>query len=154
MKKYNYGISALLILISLLIINNSLTMNAAVSGTAMGPGVWPIILSAIMILLSAVQILQTAFNKKEPGHAEPVEFKSPGMKRIYIAAGLIAVFCALLRLFGFYLSMVFLLSTVMYLLGERNKVKIAAITAGILAFIFVVFVLLLDLKMPAGMLFK
>ena len=48
----------------------------------------------------------------------------------------------------------FLLSAVMYLLGERNKVKIAAITAGILAFIFVVFVLLLDLKMPAGMLFK
>ena len=154
MKKYNYGISVLLILISLLIISNSLTMNAAVSGTAMGPGVWPIILSAIMILLSVVQILQTIFIKKESEHTEPIKFKSPGMKRIYIATGLIAVFCVLLRLLGFYLSMAFLLSAIMYLLGERNKIKIAVITAGILVFIFVVFVLLLDLKMPAGMLFK
>lgn len=52
MKKYNIGISVVLVLLSVLIIRSSLQSGAAVQGTAMGPGVWPMILGVAMILLS------------------------------------------------------------------------------------------------------
>ena len=154
MKKYNYGISALLIVIAGLIIRNSLQMNESVSGTAMGPGVWPMILSAVMIILAIVQIVQNLLNKTGESQEEPIDFKSSSMKRIYITAALVVVFAVLLKLLGFYISMAFLLVTVMLLLGEKRPVRLAAITVGLLAFIYVVFVLLLKLNMPAGLLFK
>ena len=154
MKKYNYGISALLIVIAGLIIHNSLQMNESVSGTAMGPGVWPMILSVVLIILAVVQIVQNLLNKTGESEESPIDFKSSAMKRIYITAALVVVFAVLLKLLGFYISMAFLLVTVMLLLGEKRPIRLAAIKVGILAFIYVVFVLLLKLNMPVGLLFK
>ncbi len=154
MKKYNYGISVLLILIAGLIIHNSLQMNESVSGTAMGPGVWPIILSVVLVLLAVVQIVQTMLGKNHESEENPIDFKSPAMKRIYITAALVVVFAVLLKVLGFYIAMAFLLIAVMYLLGERNPRALVLVPAGILIFIYIVFVVLLKLNMPGGLIFQ
>lgn len=152
MKKYNIGISAVLILLSALMIRSSLQSGAAVQGTAMGPGVWPMILSVAMILLSVILIIQTLVRPRPEGEEKPIDFRSPGMKRIYILIGLLALFCLLLKLFGFYIAIIYLIPSVMFLLGERRPLVLIGLTAGIVVFIFIVFVMLLQLKMPGGIL--
>ncbi len=152
MKKYNIGISVVLILLSALMIRSSLQSGAAVQGTAMGPGVWPMILSVAMILLSVILIIQTLVRPRPEGEEKPIDFRSPGMKRIYILIGLLALFCLLLKLFGFYIAIIYLIPSVMFLLGERRPLVLIGLTAGIVVFIFIVFVMLLQLKMPGGIL--
>lgn len=152
MKKYNIGVSALLIVLSALMIRSSLQSGAAVQGTAMGPGVWPMILSVAMILLSIILIIQTLIRPRPEGEKKPIEFGSVGMKRIYILIGLLALFCLLLKLFGFYIAIIYLIPSVMFLLGERRPLVLIGLTAGIVIFIVVVFVVLLQLKMPGGIL--
>lgn len=152
MKKYNIGISVFLILLSALMIRSSLQSGAAVQGTAMGPGVWPMILSVAMILLSVILIIQTLVRPRPENEEKPIDFRSPGMKRIYILIGLLALFCLLLKLFGFYVAIAYLIPSVMFLLGERRPAMLIGLTVGIIIFIVVVFVLLLKLKMPGGIL--
>ena len=73
MKKYNYGISALLILMSIWILKEANTLGAAAAGTAMGSGVWPSFLAWAMIILSAALAVQTTIDSlkhKDPEEAE------------------------------------------------------------------------------------
>lgn len=152
MKKYNIGMSILLIALSALMIRSSLQSGAAVQGTAMGPGVWPMILSIAMIVLAVILLVQTLFRAQPAGEAKPIDFASAGMKRIYIMIGLLALFCLLLKLFGFYIAIAYLIPSVMFLLGERRPLVLIALTVGIIVFIVIVFVMLLQLKMPGGIL--
>lgn len=152
MKKYDFGVSALLIVLSLLLIRSSLTLGAAATGTAMGSGVWPAMLGALLIVLSAVLAVQAALKKGDDEPA-PIDFRSAGMKRMYILFGLLLAFVAVLKLLGFYIAVACLIPAVMRLLGEKRLWMDAALTAGMLAFVHLVFVLLLDLKLPGGLLF-
>ena len=102
MKKYNYGISALLILMSIWILKEANTLGAAAAGTAMGSGVWPSFLAWAMIILSAALIVQTAIDSLKHKDREetaeeqkPIDFKSAGMKRIYILIGYFIIFAIL-----------------------------------------------------------
>ncbi len=154
MKKYNLGISALLIAVSAAMLKQSNSYGSAAKGTAMGSGVWPGILAVVMILLSCVLAAETLLQKRREEGAEPIEFRSPRMKRIYILTGICLVFAVLLKLLGFFPSIIFLVPSSMVLLGERRPAVLAALTAGILIFVQVVFVMLLGLKLPAGLLFQ
>lgn len=151
MKKYNIGISILLIAVSVWMIMTSGSYNNTVSGTAMGAGEWPVILSIAMIILCAVLLVQTVLEKKDQGE-EPFDFKSEGMKRLYVLLGLLVVFAVLLKTLGFYVSVAFLVPAVMWLLDERRVKVMVALTAGILLFVFVVFGVLLGIKLTMGML--
>ncbi|MCD7847877.1 MAG: tripartite tricarboxylate transporter TctB family protein [Oscillospiraceae bacterium] len=172
MKKYDIGVSIVLILISIYMVVTASGYNEAVSGTAMGPGVWVIILCVIMIILSAILLLRALFGdklkslmQKKSGTSEASEttaeatpekvfdFKSPGMKRLYIAFGVLAVFVLLLKLFGFYIAVAFLLPATMAIFGERRWWMMLAITAGSLLFIYIVFVLFLSIRLPQGIIF-
>ncbi|MCC8196322.1 MAG: tripartite tricarboxylate transporter TctB family protein [Ruminococcus sp.] len=171
MKKYDIGVSIVLILISIYMMVTASGYNEAVSGTAMGPGVWVIILCVIMIILSAILLLRALFGdklksmmqkKSEAAEAELAEeapaekifdFKSPGMKRLYVALGVLAVFVLLLELFGFYIAVAFLLPAIMAIFGERRWWMMLAVTAGSLLFIYLVFVLFLSIRLPQGIIF-
>lgn len=173
MKKYDIGVSIVLILISIYMIVTASGYNEAVSGTAMGPGVWVIILCVIMIILSVILLLRALFGdklksmmQKKPDAAEVSEeageaaqndkifdFKFPGMKRLYIALGVLAVFVVLLELFGFYIAVAFLLPAIMAIFGERRWWMMLAVTAGSLVFIYLVFVLFLGIRLPQGIIF-
>ena len=53
MKKYNLGMSVILIVISTAMLKQSNTYGSAAKGTAMGSGVWPGILAVTMIIWPA-----------------------------------------------------------------------------------------------------
>ena len=89
----------------------------------------------------------------EDGKEERVlvhDFKSAGMKRIYILIGFFIIFAVLIQLFGFYISMLFLIPACLILLGEKRPKYIILITAGILVFVYLVFVQMLSLRLPTG----
>ncbi len=154
MKKYDLGVSALLIVLALLMIRSSLTLGAAASGTAMGSGVWPAMLGVLLIVLSVIMAAQAALKKNgAPESAAPFDFRSAGMKRMVILFGILLLFAVLIKLLGFYIAILFLVPAVMRLLGEKRLWMNAALTIGILAFVYLIFVLLLDLKLTGGLLF-
>ncbi len=172
MKKYDIGVSIVLILISIYIIVTASGYNEAVSGTAMGPGVWVIILCVIMIILSVILLLRALFGDKlksmtqkkseateaseattEVASEKVFYFESPGMKRLYMAFGVLAVFVLLLELFGFYIAVAFLLPATMAIFGERRWWMMLAVTAGSFLFIYLVFVLFLGIRLPQGIIF-
>ena len=154
MKKFNFGISTALLVLSILLINASKGILETVEGTAMGSGVWPTLIGIAMAILAIVLFFQTLLTSRRSKEGEqeekPIDFKSPGMKRIYIMMGILAVFAVLIKLFGFYVSLIFLIPAIVVLLGERRVWMICALNAGIMVFVFVVFVLLLDLRLPVG----
>ena len=154
MKKYNLGMSVILIVISTAMLKQSNTYGSAAKGTAMGSGVWPGILAVAMMILACVLAVETLVQKRDEKETEPIQFCSFGMKRIYVLAGICLVFAVLLQLLGFFPSMIFLVPGVMLLLGEKRPAMLAALTLGILIFVQVVFVMLLGLKLPIGLLFK
>ena len=155
MKKYNIAVSVILILMSAGILFLAKDYGDAVDGTAMGAGVWPSLLAVVLIILCVVLILQSLFKKQamEVDDATAPQFRTPGMKRVCIMALIMVVFCILLKLLGFYPAIVFLMPAVMVLLGERSIPMMAALTAGTLIFVHIVFVVLIGLKLPSGMLF-
>ena len=156
MKKYNIAVSVILILMSAGILLLAKDYGDAVDGTAMGAGVWPSLLAVVLIILCVILILQSLFKKQamegDDAAAAP-QFRTPGMKRVCIMALIMAVFCILLKLLGFYPAIVFLMPAVMVLLGERSIPMMVALTAGTLVFVHIVFVVLIGLKLPSGMLF-
>ena len=155
MKKYNIAVSVILILMSAGILFLAKDYGDAVDGTAMGAGVWPSLLAVVLIILCVVLILQSLFKKQamEGDDATAPQFRTPGMKRVCIMALIMVVFCILLKLLGFYPAIVFLMPAVMVLLGERSIPMMAALTAGTLIFVHIVFVVLIGLKLPSGVLF-
>lgn len=156
MKKYNLGMSAILAVISTAMLKQSGSYGGAAKGTAMGSGVWPGILAAAMLILSCVLAAETLLSKRAEteNEAEPIRFRSSGMKRIYVMIGLCVAFGVFLKILGFFPSILFLVPSVMLLLGEKRPAVLAALTAGILIFVQVVFAMLLGLKMPTGLLLQ
>lgn len=152
MKKFNIISAIVFAALGAATIIASQKMGGAVTGTAMGSGVWPTLLGAIMVILSAVLLVQSLLEKAPAGEEEqsPIDFTSPGMIRIYKQVALMTVFAVLLKLFGFYIAMLFLIPATLILLGERKPWKIAAITIGALVFVYLVFVVMLNLKLPVG----
>ena len=155
--------SAVLVALSVWILNMAKDLGVAAEGTAMGSGVWPSMLAYAMIVLAAVLALATlisSLKEKKSGAGEneesrhPIDFKSKGMKRVYILLGIFVVFAILLKYFGFYISLVFLIPATMVLLGERRPMTIIVMTAAILVFVYLVFVLMLNLRLPKGSLLK
>lgn len=74
-------------------------------------------------------------------------------RRFWSLLVLLAVYSWALGVFGFFLSSVVFLPLTMVAMGARRPVSIAGTTAGILAFVYVVFVQLLEVSLPEGTLF-
>lgn len=158
MKKYNIGLAVLFILIGLAMFVNAGTLPAAESG--IGSGFWPQLLSVVLIVLSALLIIQSLSLKKRPATEQdeafdpeepPIDFKSPGMRRVLIACGILAVFCGIMYLVGFLIASAFLIPAIMLLMGQRRPVILAGVTAGVLVAVYVIFVLILKLPLPSGL---
>ena len=150
MRKYNIGISVLLCCLSGAIFYWSEAFkNEGNSTDQLGPAFWPRTLAVVFIILAAVLAVQTAFRWKALAD-RPIDFKSPGLRRVYLMCAILLVFCVLLKLIGFYVAAVFMIPACMFVLGEKRPQYLAAITVGILAAVYVIFGLLLNLPMPSA----
>jgi putative tricarboxylic transport membrane protein len=112
-----------------------------------GPGLFPLILGLILILLSLVLLLQT---RGRPGSRRFSLGESP--KRILMVYGSLLAYVAILEYAGFLLSSFFLFFFLFVALGEYT-VKRAALTAlAATAVAYVLFDVLMKSPLPKSLL--
>ncbi|MCB6607963.1 tripartite tricarboxylate transporter TctB family protein [[Clostridium] symbiosum] len=148
MKKYNLIAAAVFALIGMgmIVTIRGFEYNGL---SEIGAGFWPRVLGVLMILLSAAYAVETLCDKEEP---VVIDFKSEGLRRVYGMCGILLGFAVLIKVLGFFCGAAFFIPSCMWVFGERSKKKVFVITAGVVLFVYVVFVALLQIGLPRGFL--
>ena len=141
MKKYNYIVSVVMLLLSGYIFYESSGYTIG-SSAQKNPAVWPCMLSVALIIETAL--------KKEPGEEKKaIDWKSPGMIHVYIMLGIVVGFVVLMKIVGMLLALLIMIPAIEYLMGCRSKVMLIALPVGMVAFVYLFFVVAMKLTLPA-----
>lgn len=146
----NYVVGALGVLVGGLIMQASSTFPMAFTENGPGPGFWPFSLGTGMLIAAVLVLVYNFMNKAEMAKQE-VSLSTPANKRVYMLMALLVVFCGLIELLGFYGAGLVLIPSIMLLMDFHDKKIIAMSTIGTLAFIYVIFSLVLGTQMPQSM---
>lgn len=145
MKKYNIGISIVLILMSVAMFLSASKM-PSVDGS-MGAGTWPKVLAVCMILLAVLLLIQSLTDRTpEKGTLYDGPRAQASSDRHCHYAGILRH----TEFFGFMIASAFMIPAIMILMGERRPFMLIGVTVGVLVFIYVVFAILLNLPLPSG----
>ena len=149
----NYIVSLVGLVLGALIMNGAAGFPMEFTVNGPGPGFWPFALGAALALAAVVLLIFT-FLEKEALSQQLVALSKPANKRVYMAMGLVACYCVLINLAGFYPASVVLIPCVMRLMDYNNKKVMALTTAGTILFIYIVFGQVLNTQMPASILLE
>lgn len=115
-----------------------------------GPGFWPFSLGCALAV-AALVLLAFTFMKRADLAQQKVNLTTAANKRVYIMMGLVVLFCVFINLLGFYPAAALLIIATMKLMDYHNKKGILLTTVLTLAFIYLVFGVLLHTKMPQSL---
>ena len=115
-----------------------------------GPGFWPFSLGCALAVAALVLLVFT-FTKRADLAQQKVNLTTAANKRVYIMMGLVVLFCVFINLLGFYPAAALLIIATMKLMDYHNKQGILLTTVLTLAFIYLVFGVLLHTKMPQSL---
>ena len=115
-----------------------------------GPGFWPFSLGCALAVAALVLLVFT-FMKRADLAQQKVNLTTAANKRVYIMMGLVVLFCVFINLLGFYPAAALLIIATMKLMDYHNKKGILLTTVLTLAFIYLVFGVLLHTKMPQSL---
>ena len=115
-----------------------------------GPGFWPFSLGCVLAVAALVLLVFT-FTKRADLVQQKVNLTTAANKRVYIMMGLVVLFCVFINLLGFYPAAALLIIATMKLMDYHNKKGILLTTVLTLAFIYIVFGVLLHTKMPQSL---
>lgn len=118
--------------------------------TENGPGFWPFSLGCALAVAALVLLVFT-FTKRADLAQQRVNLTTAANKRVYIMMGLVVLFCVFINLLGFYPAAALLIIATMKLMDYHNKKGILLTTVLTLAFIYLVFGVLLHTKMPQSL---
>lgn len=118
----------------------------------LGAAFWPEILCKVLIVLAALLALVTALGGE---HAQDTVtfFKTHNQLLVWAIVAASAMFLGFIKLLGFLPAAAIFLPAAYLILGERSLLKIAALDAGLIVFIWLVFCQLLNVQLPTGILF-
>ena len=115
-----------------------------------GPGFWPFSLGCALAVAALVLLVFT-FTKRADLAQQKVNLTTAANKRVYIMMGLVVLFCVFINLLGFDPAAALLIIATMKLMDYHNKKGILLTTVLTLAFIYLVFGVLLHTKMPQSL---
>ena len=115
-----------------------------------GPGFWPFSLGCALAVAALVLLVFT-YTKRADLAQQKVNLTTAANKRVYIMMGLVVLFCVFINLLGFYPAAALLIIATMKLMDYHNKKGILLTTVLTLAFIYLVFGVLLHTKMPQSL---
>lgn len=114
---------------------------------APGPGVFPLVVGVIFVLV-CIGVIADALWSKQPGS---VDFpKGQDLNRLVIIFGSFVVYVAVLNVFGFLLATVLLVTVFTRLVGDIPWLKATACGVGVTLLVWSAFVVLLGVQLPAG----
>ena len=143
----NYIVSVVGLALGALIMNAAAAFPMQFTENGPGPGFWPFSLGCALAV-AAVVLLAFTFTKRADLSGQRVSLNTPANKRVYIMMGLVVAFCVLINLLGFYPAAAALIVATMNLMDYHNKKGILLTTVLTLAFIYLVFGVLLHTQMP------
>lgn len=143
----NYIVGLLGVAIGAMIMNAASAFPREFTVNGPGPGFWPFSLGC-GILIAAVCLLLYTFHKKADLSGQRVALTAVANKRVYLMMALTVLFCVLINLLGFYIASAVLIPCVMRLMDYHDKKYIAITTVLTIIFIYLVFGMLLNTRMP------
>lgn len=108
--------------------------------------VWPRAVLVGIIILSALLVLNGV--KQTAAHANPGLIPLDIIKGPMAALLVIVVYAVLMKFTGYFVSTAIFLPFGMFALGQRNWKAILGVTVGLELFVYVLFVMQLQLRMP------
>lgn len=117
-----------------------------------GGSMFPLFVSALMILVSAVMIGRTFLVPHDYRSGDWPRFTVRALKPIGLTALIVVYVLATFRL-GYYATTLFLLLALPFALGLRRPIFIVSAAVGATAFIYTLFEIGLNAGMPSGLLF-
>ena len=108
--------------------------------------VWPRAVLVGIIILSALLVLNGV--KQTAAHADPGLIPLDIIKGPMAALLVIVVYAVLMKFTGYFVSTAIFLPFGMFALGQRNWTAILGVTVGLELFVYVLFVMQLQLRMP------
>ena len=150
MANCNFVVSILGMMIGAAIMNAASEFPLEFTENGPGAGFWPFALGAALTIAAVVLLIYTISNKKELSK-ELVALTLPANMRVYMMMAIIVVYVGLINVLGFYPASALLIPATMRLMDFQNKKVIAMTTVGTIAFIYLVFSVLLHTQMPQSM---
>ncbi len=118
-----------------------------------GPRLMPTV-GLILILVSSIMLLINGLRDKKE---EKPYFPEGGVKKLVFAYALLCIYGILLTLFGFLITTPFAMFTFVNMLKEDEKVtwwQAVLISIAVTAFLYGMFVIGFQIKLPSGILFN
>ena len=150
MANCNFVVSILGMMIGAAIMNAASEFPLEFTENGPGAGFWPFALGTALTIAAVVLLIYTISNKKELSK-ELVSLTLPANMRVYMMMAIIVVYVGLINVLGFYPASALLIPATMKLMDFHNKKVIAMTTVGTIAFIYLVFSVLLHTQMPQSM---
>ena len=150
MANCNFMVSILGMMIGAAIMNAASEFPLEFTENGPGAGFWPFALGTALTIAAVVLLIYTISNKKELSK-ELVALTLPANMRVYMMMAIIVVYVGLINVLGFYPASALLIPATMKLMDFHNKKVIAMTTVGTIAFIYLVFSVLLHTQMPQSM---
>ena len=150
MANCNFVVSILGMMIGAAIMNAASEFPLEFTENGPGAGFWPFALGTALTIAAVVLLIYTISNKKELSK-ELVALTLPANMRVYMMMAIIVVYVGLINVLGFYPASAILIPATMKLMDFHNKKVIAMTTFGTIAFIYLVFSVLLHTQMPQSM---
>ena len=150
MANCNFVVSILGMMIGAAIMNAASEFPLEFTENGPGAGFWPFALGTSLTIAAVVLLIYTISNKKELSK-ELVALTLPANMRVYMMMAIIVIYVSLINVLGFYPASALLIPATMKLMDFHNKKVIAMTTVGTIAFIYLVFSVLLHTQMPQSM---
>ena len=150
MANCNFVVSILGMMIGAAIMNAASEFPLEFTENGPGAGFWPFALGTALTIAAVVLLIYTISNKKELSK-ELVALTLPANMRVYMMMAIIVVYVGLINVLGFYPASALLIPATMKLMDFHNKKVNAITTVGTIAFIYLVFSVLLHTQMPQSM---
>lgn len=123
---------------------------AEVYGTGVpGPGLWPGIIAALLLICSIGLIVGTLMMKKEDLPELPMW--TDGTKRVYISMAILTVYVAVLSVVGFLVPSIIMLFLFVQWFSKMPIWKTAIISVAVVLVIYVVFKNFLNVPIDFGL---
>ena len=145
MKKYNIIIAAVMLLVVAAVYYFTKDMPKELHGVV-GPSQWPRFIAIVMLIFTWLLISQTISGKSDT--SSPIDFKSKGLKRVFLIFIALIAFGRALPLLGFLLSSSLFIVAVMIAMGEKSKLRMLLSSVGISVFIYIFFEYMLNVMLP------
>ncbi|MEW6660877.1 MAG: tripartite tricarboxylate transporter TctB family protein [Bacillota bacterium] len=115
----------------------------------LGPSFVPFLL-ALGLCLSSLGLIFKAWVSKKPNGETGFNWKDPGIVRAGMALFVTILYCLALPICGFILTSIFYLVVLMYLLKQRNYLKMFTVALGVTFAVFGIFRMMLKITLPMG----